>query len=143
VGDDPRRCAWAHALPDGQVLSVTYPAESLLAEDEFGSPRWLRLRAGVDLRGARHEHAQPMSFSLFLDDEEVVSQPISKFDSTWWAHTIDLSGLAQSGEVRLEIRAEDPEVRGRRFCFNGWVVDDDQARTLRDRSESVESSSSM
>ncbi|TXD38541.1 hypothetical protein FRC98_06575 [Lujinxingia vulgaris] len=141
VGDDPRRCIWAHALKHGESLRVSFLAETLL-DEEMDEGRWLRLRAGVDLRGARHERAQPMSYEVFLGDRAVLSHTVDRFDSTWMAHTIDLSELGPDEELRLEIRAEDPEAHGRRFCFNGWVIDDAQSQLLRDHSGSVESSSS-
>ncbi|RVU44113.1 hypothetical protein EA187_11220 [Lujinxingia sediminis] len=141
VGDDPRRCAWAHALKQGQVLRVSYPADALLEEqDAAGS--WLRLRAGVDLRGARHERAQPLTYRVFIGEEQVLSHTLGKFDASWMAHTIDLRALSPEKELRLEVRTDDPEAHGRRFCFNGWVVDDTRAELLRDHSGSVESSSS-
>ncbi|RAL21650.1 hypothetical protein DL240_12395 [Lujinxingia litoralis] len=140
VGDDPRRCVRAHALADGAILQVSYPGEVLLGEAP-ATERWLRLRGGLDLRGARHEHSKPMSFRLLVDGEEKVAQPITRFDSTWWAHTIDLSGVSPQSEVVLEVRAEPP-ASARQFCFNGWVINTEQAELLRDHSGSVESSSS-
>lgn len=141
VGDDPRRCAWAHALKDGEVLRVSFPADVLRRDDDAGA-RWLRLRAGVDLRGARHERAQALTYRVLIGEEEVLSQTLEKFDASWMAHTLDLQRLSGEKELRLEIRADDPEAHGRRFCFNGWVVDDARAQLLKDHSGSVESSSS-
>ncbi|MFU8806186.1 MAG: hypothetical protein ACNA8W_20410, partial [Bradymonadaceae bacterium] len=118
IDDDPRRCIWAHPV-SGQVLRVEFPDVPL--------DHTLRLRGAIDLRGTRYHSTDPVDYRIFIDDELIVERTIDAHDSTWYPHDLDTSSrIGELASVAVEVEAKN--VRRRHFCFNGWVLDEDQAQ---------------
>lgn len=118
LDDDPRRCIWAHPVKD-QVLRVEF--------NDVPLGDVLRIRAGLDLRGTRFERTGPVDYRVFIDEELVTERRISPHDASWHPQEFDTTlHNRASAQIALEVEAED--IRQRRFCFNGWVLDKEQAQ---------------
>ncbi len=111
LDNDPRTCIYAHALPNQRVLRIEFPEVPLYET--------LRIRAGLDLRGARNARATQIDYRIYVDDKLLTSESIAKAASPWTAHDIDTT--ERTGEsVRLAVEVQAEAVHGRFFCFNGW-----------------------
>lgn len=112
LGDDPRHCIWAHALPNQRILRIEFPEVPLY--------NTLRIRAGLERVGSSRVDVTPVDYRVYLNDELILEQSIPKDSSTWPAHDVKTSEQnGQTANVRIEIQSEHE--RGRHFCFNGWT----------------------
>ena len=112
VGGDPHKCFWAHPLPKGKVLRITFPKVPL--------QKTLRVRAGLSFTASRKGHGDPVRMRVEIDDETRVDHVYPAHDSVWRASDIDTAALSgQRRDVVLKVTA--PEIRDRGFCVNGWA----------------------
>src|SRR5690554_6878633 len=88
----------------------------------------LRFRAGIDLRGARFENTAPVDYRVFVGEDLVVERKVSPHDDSWHPHDVETAALR--GELTtIVVEVETKDIRQRRFCFNGWVLDEEQAQS--------------
>ena len=112
IGDDAHRCIWAHPLPDGQRLRITFPHVPLAKE--------LRVRAGMLFQAGRKKSDGTVRMRLLVDGEERGEYTYPPQTTRWNLHVFDTSELAGTdAPVTLEVRADS--IKNRFFCVNGWV----------------------
>lgn len=109
VGDEPRRCIYAHPLGSGQTLALTWN------EIELGTS--FRLRSGLDLRGARSARGTDITVRLYIDDELVSDRRIAHNDARWHLDRVD----TQPGSASVRVEVDSVGTHDRFFCFDGWV----------------------
>lgn len=111
VGDDPRRCVWAHPLDGGRTLRI---------EAEVPASKTIRVRDSFDLRAARLGGADAL-MQVFINDELAVEDRVAGNDHDWQAHDIDVSHLPGPVRIRIEVDALGP-IKNRFFCLNAWAL---------------------
>lgn len=111
VGDDPRRCVWAHPLDRGRTLRI---------EADVPASRAIRVRDSFDLRAARLGGADVL-VQIFVDDQLKVEDRVAGNDDDWEAHDIDVSDI--DGPVRLRIEVDLlGSIKNRFLCVNAWAL---------------------
>ncbi|MFB6374716.1 MAG: hypothetical protein ABEN55_16715 [Bradymonadaceae bacterium] len=111
LGEDFQRCIWAHPLPDGKKLRVTFP--------EVPLDRRLRIRGGLIFRALHKKDRAPVQMRIRIDGETRYTHTFGPRASTWAPHDIPTAGLDGPADVTVEISS--PNIKDRWFCFNGWA----------------------
>lgn len=111
VGDDPRRCVWAHPLDRGRTLRIdaTVPASATI-----------RVRDSFDLRAARLGGA-PVLVQIFVNDVLEVEDRVAGDDQDWQAHDIDVRHIDGPAQLRIEVDLLGP-IKNRFLCLNAWAL---------------------
>lgn len=109
----PRRCIWAHPVPDQKILEIRF--ESVRLRDEL----WIE--HGFSLEAARRDRGSDVVMSVTIDGEQKAQQRVPPRESTWRRQKIDTRPWADTThDVTVQIEAES--IYDRFFCFNGWMV---------------------
>ncbi len=110
VGDEPRRCIYAHPLGGSTVLEFEWK------DVELGES--FRLRSGIDLRAARASRGDDVRISLFIDSRRAATREVPHRSETWYLDEVETEP-GERADLRVEIRTGDRFERF--FCFDGWV----------------------
>ena len=111
VGDDPRRCVWAHPLDHGRTLriaSTVPPADTI------------RVRGSFDLRAARLPRDGAVLMQVFVNDTLAHERHVEHDDHSWTPFDIDVSEIEGPVELRVEIDLKG-SIKDRYFCVNAWA----------------------
>jgi hypothetical protein len=109
--DAPRRCIWAPPPGDGKLLRVTFPAVAL--------GQTLRLRAGMDLFGARREGVD-ITWRARIGDAQIAGATVREHQDGWPATDVDTSRWAGK-PAALTVEVDATSWERRHLCFEGWI----------------------
>lgn len=111
VGDDPRRCVWAHPLDRGRTLRI---------EIDVPPASTIRVRDSFDLRAARLG-GDAVLVQVFVNDRLELEDRVAGNDHDWQAHDIDVRGI--DGPLRLRIEVDLlGSIKNRFLCLNAWAI---------------------
>jgi hypothetical protein len=113
LGDDPRRCIWAHPPPNDSWLEIRFPDVEL--GDTF------RVRAGPTDHAWRSDRGPAIEMEVHIDKQKARHIFPPKTQS-WTPVDVDTSTMkGEKHDVLVRIHANP--IWERFFCFNGWAVD--------------------
>lgn len=113
VGDEPRRCIYAHPLGGDTTLRFVW------SDVELGEV--FRLRSGIDLRAARAQRGDAVAIRLYIGDEEAVVREVAHRSEEWFLDSVKTRS-GRTADVKVEIDTGDRFERY--FCFDGWVLEE-------------------
>lgn len=112
LGGDPHRAIWAHPVPKGNRLRLTFsdvPLEEIL-----------RIRAGFTHKASRRQRGSETHMKVSIDGRTQIRETFPRLETTWDAHEIDTSDRSGS-QATVEIEIWASNIRDRYFCLNGWI----------------------
>ena len=114
MGDEPRRCVWAHPLRPGGTLRIEF---------EPAPAQTVRIRAGFDLYASRHDANGEVLLQAFVANKLVQEKYFKHDDATYDAIDLNVADFGDGAPIRLEIDLVEGTIRDRFFCLNAWAID--------------------
>ncbi|MGM0557576.1 MAG: hypothetical protein ACQEVA_14420 [Myxococcota bacterium] len=113
LGEDPRKCIWAHPPPDDYWVEVRFPGVTL--GDRF------RVRAGPTDHAWRSDRGPAIEIEVEIGDQTArhVFPPRTQ---SWTPVDVDTSSMTGQ-EKDVVVRVHANPIWERFFCFNGWAID--------------------
>ncbi len=119
LDDQPRTCILAHPPKSpSDTLVITFP--KIKTELDHAT---LRVRAGIDLRGARlAKHNDDLTLEILQGDQSLATHTYKAQESTWDHLDIPLKTIANHTIEPLTFRVSAKSHDHKLFCFNAWVL---------------------
>lgn len=112
IAGDPRRAIWAHPLPKGNHLRVTFP--------EVPLEETLRVRGGFTHLASRRKKGDDVHLKVAVDGQTRIERTFPRLETEWKPSDIDTGNRAgETASVQFEIWTSN--FRDRYFCFNAWI----------------------